>query len=141
MKQDDTLGRIEYEIAILVRRATLTSKKLGGMDRSAYLLLRQLNEHGPVGVKTLADEFHLDISTVSRQAAALTAKGYVERFPDVDDGRASHFKITDLGLQQLTRTRQARRARFHELLKDWEPEDREKFGEYLSRLNKTIYES
>lgn len=95
MTQDDTLGRIEYEIAILVRRATLTSKKLGGMDRSAYLLLRQLNEHGPVGVKTLADEFHLDISTVSRQAAALASKGYVERLSDPADGRATNFKITD----------------------------------------------
>jgi DNA-binding MarR family transcriptional regulator len=141
MNHLDTIGRIEYEITILIRRATRTSKNLGGLDRSAYLLLRQLKEYGAVGVKTLADEFHLDISTVSRQAAALALKGYAQRLPDSDDGRASNFKITDLGLLQLSKARQARQARFTELLKGWSPLDREKFGEYLSRLNRNIIES
>ncbi|WJH33796.1 MarR family transcriptional regulator [Paenibacillus sp. CC-CFT747] len=60
------------------------------MDRSSYTLLTQLSQKGgPAGVKALADEFRLDVSTVSRQTTLLEAKGYVKRVPDPEDGRSS----------------------------------------------------
>lgn len=141
MDSQEAIELIEYEIAVLVRRATFTNRKYGGIDRSAYLLLHQLSEHGQVGVKTLADEFRLDISTVSRQTAALEAKGYAQRLPDPLDRRASTLRITEFGLQQLKQARTQRQARFAELMQDWPLEDRQKFGELLSRLNHTILDS
>lgn len=134
----ERVGRIESEVAILVRRATSISTRLGQLERSAYLLLLQLAEHGPRGVKALADEFRLDISTVSRQTSALESKGLVERSPDPEDGRASYLRITETGRLQLEETRQARYARYSKLLDGWSAADMERFGEMLARFNRTF---
>jgi DNA-binding MarR family transcriptional regulator len=138
MDKELNIELIEYQIAILLRRATFSSRKFGGLDRAAYLLLRQLSDHGPVGVKTLADEFHLDVSTVSRQVTALEFNGYIQRLPDPDDHRASNFRLTDTGLRKLSEAKTERVFRFAELLKEWSPEDSQKFSELLSRLNRTF---
>src|SRR4051812_3327782 len=100
---DYSLEMIELELAILMRRTTAvtTNKKLWNLDRAAYLLLRRIAEKGAVGVKLLACEFQLDISTVSRQAAALEQKGFLYKIPDPLDGRAYSFQLTELGIQVL----------------------------------------
>lgn len=130
---------IEFEIALLTRRLTSisTSGKFGTLDRSAYLLLGQIQSHGSAGVKALAEEFHLDISTVSRQTTALEQKGYVFKTPDPADGRAYFYQLTDAGLSALEETRQQRAERIDLLLKDWTMEDRTRFGELLAKFNRT----
>jgi DNA-binding MarR family transcriptional regulator len=135
--EEKCLELIEYELGILVRRASF-NKKIGNLERSAYLLLYQVSIYGPNGVKELANEFHLDISTVSRQAAALESKGYVQRLPDPTDGRASYFQITELGMRELTEAKQARMARFSKIFKNWSSDECEKFRELLVRLNRTF---
>ena len=132
-----SLESIEIEMAILIRRFTsmTTEKKFGNLDRSAYLLLHQISLHGSAGVKALADEFHLDISTVSRQVTALEQKGYVTRMPDPTDRRASSFQITSSGTQELQAARQARIIRIEELLQDWSDEERDMFGQLLRKFN------
>lgn len=131
---------IELELAILMRRlmAAATNKKVGNLDRSAYLLLHQISSHGSAGVKALAEEFHLDISTVSRQTAALELKGYVYRIPDPQDGRAYSLQITEIGAKELASNKQARFERVAELLQEWKMEDQQKFGELLSKFNRTF---
>ncbi|NEW08105.1 MarR family transcriptional regulator [Paenibacillus sp. SYP-B3998] len=138
--EDNDLKAIDYELTLLVRRATSAAidKRLGNLERSHYLMLYELSRNGTMGVKALADAFHLDMSTASRQAAALEAKGYVERLPDPEDGRASFFQLTEYGEQELQNTKQTRLDRFNKLLKDWSTEDRQKFVELLSRLNRTF---
>ncbi|MBU7318196.1 MarR family winged helix-turn-helix transcriptional regulator [Paenibacillus oleatilyticus] len=140
--KEPSLETIELEMAILFRRMTsITNKKrFGNLDRSAYLLLHQISSHGSAGVKTLADEFHLDISTVSRQAAALEAKGYVYRIPDPSDGRAYSLQITELGARELLEYKEARLARFTELLKHWSEEECSAFGQLLQKFNRTFLE-
>lgn len=138
MKDKNLVESINYEMAILVRRGTSTVKKLGNLERSHYLLLQHLSDFGAIGVKALADEFHLDVSTISRQAAALEAKGYIQRSPDPEDRRASFFELTELGKRELEDTRQIRINRYHRLLADWSHEDREKFAELLVRFNRTF---
>lgn len=66
---------IENEVMDFIRRIITSERRNGRLDRSAFVILRQLSTHGPAGVKTLADQLHLDMSTVSRQAAALVEKG------------------------------------------------------------------
>ncbi|MCL6443388.1 MAG: MarR family transcriptional regulator [Alicyclobacillus sp.] len=134
---DDPIAEIEFEVALLARRATMAST-YGQLDRSAYLLLCQIAEHGTRGLKALADEFHLDLSTVSRQAAALEAKGYVQRTPDPSDGRASLFTLTPLGRKQLEETRALRRKVYEQLLADWPQADRKRFAALLARMNRTF---
>jgi len=136
---DETNNSIELEIALLIRRLTSisTSRKFGTLDRSAYLLLGQIQSHGSAGVKALAEEFRLDISTVSRQTTALEQKGYVFKTPDPADGRAYFYQLTDEGLRALEETRQQRAERIDLLLKDWTDEERARFGELLAKFNRT----
>jgi len=131
------LAMIELELAILIRRTTsvTSNKRLWNLDRSAYLLLRRIASGGPVGVKVLAREFQLDISTVSRQAAALEQKDYLYKIPDPIDGRAYSFQITEQGKKELHDHMQARLDKIAELLKDWPEEDCQAFGELLKKFN------
>nr|WP_150959536.1 MarR family transcriptional regulator [Aneurinibacillus sp. XH2] len=135
-----SLETIELELAILVRHinSIASDKKIGTLDRSAYLLLHQISAHGSAGVKTLADEFRLDISTVSRQAAALEQKGYIYRTPDPQDRRSFSLQITDLGAKELDESKRARLARVTEKLKDWSDEDCHTFGKLLTKFNRTF---
>ncbi|EGW37268.1 MarR family transcriptional regulator [Desulfosporosinus sp. OT] len=137
---EPSLETIELELAILIRRVSLitTCCKFGNLDRSAYLLLHQITAHGSAGVKTLANESHLDISTVSRQAATLEQKGYVYRIPDPLDGRACSFQITELGTKEYNEHKQARLAKIADNLKTWSDEECEVFGQLLRKYNSSI---
>lgn len=134
------LETIEFELAVFIRRVTsiTANKRIGPLDRSAYLLLHQISAHGSAGVKALADKFNLDISTVSRQATALEQKGYVYRIPDSLDGRAFSFQLTDLGTKELMENKEARLTKIIELLKDWSGEECQSFGQLLSKFNRTV---
>ncbi|MDQ1146498.1 DNA-binding MarR family transcriptional regulator [Bacillus sp. SORGH_AS 510] len=138
---EQSLETIELELAILIRRSTSVSsnKKLGNLDRSAYLLMRRIANRGAAGVKVLAGEFQLDISTISRQAAALEQKGYLYRIPDPLDGRAYSLQITEIGNRVYKEHKQARLERLEELINDWSEEEREIFGQLLKKFNQSFY--
>jgi DNA-binding MarR family transcriptional regulator len=135
-EKDTPLGIIEHEISLLVRRAQSADLKTGKLDRSAYLLLGELDENGPRTISALAEKFQLDISTISRQTAALEAKELVERLTDPADARVSLLQITQLGHSLFHEVRQARLDRYAKLFKDWSPEELRQFGEFLMRLNR-----
>lgn len=138
-----SIETIELEMAVLVRRLTslTTYKKIGNLDRAAYLLLHQIAfNNGTAGVKALSDEFQLDISTVSRQAAALESKGYIIRVPDPVDGRAYTLQITELGGDILDENRQMRQEIMGKLLVNWSDEEGDSFGELLRKFNATFLE-
>ncbi|WP_312027309.1 MarR family winged helix-turn-helix transcriptional regulator [Paenibacillus typhae] len=135
------LEAIELEMTILSRRLTSIStyKKYGILDHSAYLLLHQIASNGSAGVKALADEFHLDISTISRQASALEQKGYVFRVPDPQDGRAYTLQMTELGAEALKSDTEVRRDKFAQLLQDFNEAEREQLGRLLQKLNDAVF--
>lgn len=128
---------IEVELAICIRRyiAAITNKKVGNLDRAAYLLLHQISSRGSAGVKALAEEFHLDMSTISRQTTALEQKGYLYRIPDPQDGRAYAMQITESGTAELALNKQARLEYLSRHLQDWTLEDQIRFGELLNKFN------
>jgi DNA-binding MarR family transcriptional regulator len=131
---------IALELAILARRvASMTTyRKTSDLDRSHYLLLHQMNTHGSAGVKTLAEEFHLNVSTVSRQAASLEEKGFATRIPDPGDGRAFTLQITPAGERALMTYRQERTLRMEELLAEWTEQELKTFGHLLAKFNRTF---
>ncbi|UJF33884.1 MarR family winged helix-turn-helix transcriptional regulator [Paenibacillus hexagrammi] len=132
------LELIDYELVVFIRRCSL-DKELGGLDRSTYTLLTQLSKSGgPAGVKALADEFRLDVSTISRQTTVLESKGYVQRLQDPTDGRSSKFQVTEEGMRKLEEAKKARLARHAQLFQDWTDAERRQFGELLARLNRTF---
>lgn len=137
---EKSLEMIELELALLVRRISTitTSKENGGLDRAAYLLLHQISTKGSAGVKVLGNELLLDISTVSRQAAALEQKGFVEKNPDPNDGRAYHYRITEQGAKDLSIYRQTRLNQIAGLLSQWTEEEYDMFGKLLKKFNQAL---
>jgi DNA-binding MarR family transcriptional regulator len=135
------IEQIEYELTTFIRRAVYkdnSENKIGDLERAVYLLLRQLEEFGPARLTTLADSFKLDISTLSRQASAVEAKGLISRFSDPSDRRGSLFQITELGREKLLADKRMRIQRYQDMLKTWSSEEQKLFGELLVRLNEAF---
>ncbi|MBO0995407.1 MarR family winged helix-turn-helix transcriptional regulator [Bacillus sp. SD088] len=136
----DAIKIIEEEVSLFIRRIVITEKRNGMLERSAYVLLRQLSVAGPVGVKSLSEQLKLDISTISRQAAALEQKEYIEKMPNPKDGRSYFYGITNLGIKELDDNKERRYDRLSEVLSDWSEEDKLTFGHLLKKYNQTIIE-
>lgn len=138
-EQGGPLERIERELTLLMRRAQKVHLHSRGpehpLDRSAYAILGLLRDGGPQRPGELAERFHLDASTVSRQVTALERSQLVTRVPDPHDGRAYRLELTAQGVHVLDATRRYRRAVVRELLGSWPMADQEAFGALLARFN------
>lgn len=109
------------------------------LDRSAYFLLGQLEDKGDQMISALANTFLLDISTVSRQIAALETKGFVKRIPHPQHVRMNLLQITDEGRKLYTEMRNNQVSRYKGVLADWSDEDKQALGAWLIRLNDSIH--
>ena len=85
---------------------------------------------GEVTIKVLAHRLGLDRSVASRMAGDAEAQGFVERRPSPHDARRTVLTLTEAGAQLLAGARAWQRATFQELLKDWDPADRERLAGY-----------
>lgn len=142
MAEDDILGTIETQVAMLMRLGEATRRSTDlrphrALDRAAYVILRHLQASGPQNVTALADRLNLDGSTVTRQVTALQRDGLVERQPDPRDGRGTVIEPTALGLQQVDAVALARRQLYDRLLGDWTAEQRRQLAEVLVHFNET----
>jgi DNA-binding MarR family transcriptional regulator len=138
---EEAFGRLEREVALLLRRARAISSRLAGeldpaLDGSAYAMLVLLQDTGPLRAGDLVASLGLDKSTVSRQVSSLVALGLVDRAPDPVDGRAQVLSPSVEGSARLERIREARRARWAADLADWPADDVAALGELLGRLNR-----
>ena len=136
----EAFGRLEREIALLLRRARVISQRMSGelhpdLDGSAYGLLALLQDLGPLRAGELVARLGQDKSTVSRQVAKLVELGLVDRTADPVDGRAQVLAPSPEGSARLARIRAARRARWEADLADWPTDDVATLGELLARLN------
>ncbi|WP_411680570.1 MarR family winged helix-turn-helix transcriptional regulator [Clostridium thailandense] len=134
------LENIEIEMAVLQRflASVSTYKKIGNLDRAAYLLLHTIIYDGNTGVKSMADELHLDISTISRQVRGLEEKGYISRIADTSDRRAYFLEVTELGRKEFDYYKQHALMKVSELLKNWSDEECKIFGLLLKKFNHSI---
>ncbi|MFC6088071.1 MarR family transcriptional regulator [Saccharothrix sp. BKS2] len=105
-----------------------------GVDKSAFVLLANLNQLGPSRSSALAEAVFSDPSTVSRQVAVLVKEGLVERRADPEDGRASVLAVTGAGARLLAERRKQRNEALIHLFADWSPEDRDRFVEFFERF-------
>ncbi|MET7879515.1 MarR family winged helix-turn-helix transcriptional regulator [Micromonospora profundi] len=138
-----TLGRIETEVALLMRFGEATRRATGNaehrvLDRAAYVILRHLDAAGPQNVSVLAARLNLDGSTVTRQVTALQRDGLITRTPDPSDGRGTVISPTTAGLQRMAAVRAARTRLYGDMLADWTADDREDLARLLNRLNQAL---
>jgi DNA-binding MarR family transcriptional regulator len=108
--------------------------KMGGFDRSAFVLIKTLAHQGPLRSSALATAVHSDPSTVSRQVAALVRDGLVERRADQGDGRASVLAVTQAGIDLMQEFRSRMGLSLAQVVKGWAPEDVEHFIQLFERF-------
>ena len=140
---DSTLGRIETEIALLMRLGEATRRSRAGaehrlLDRAAYVILRHLDAAGPQNISALADRLNLDGSTVTRQVSAMQRGGLILRQPDPSDGRGTVVTPTPAGLHRMAAVRAARSRLYDSILAGWSADDRWALGDLLHRLNESL---
>ncbi|QMU80482.1 winged helix-turn-helix transcriptional regulator [Streptacidiphilus sp. PB12-B1b] len=82
----------------------------------------------------LAAGVQSDLSTVSRQVAALVTHGLLERQADPVDGRASLLVVTAAGQAVIAEHEHARAAFFEQVLSDWTPDELGQFRQLLERF-------
>ena len=139
----ESIATIEIELMTLVRQLDTLGRKSSlyvDVDRAGYLALRTLERLGPVPTQVLADELHLDASTVTRQVTALVGAGFVARSPNPTDGRSSLLVLTQGGRQVMRRVEQQRSQVLQEMFKEWGDGDRRDLGRVLTKLNATLIE-
>lgn len=142
--QDEaTLGRIETEVALLMRFGEATRRATGSaehrvLDRAAYVILRHLETAGPQNVSALAAKLNLDGSTVTRQVSAMQRDGLIARAPDPADGRGTVISPTPAGLSRMAAVRAARTRLYGDILAAWDRADRDTLAELLHRLNQAL---
>lgn len=105
-----------------------------GLPSSAAAILALLDTADGLRFGCVAERLGMDPSVVSRQVAALTASGLVERRPDPLDGRAHHLHMTDAGRRVLADYRADRAAQVQRVLTDWSDTEARVLVEALTRL-------
>lgn len=140
---EKSLEKLELEIAMMVRglrnRATEVDEEQKLRNASYFIMLIILNK-GPMGVKDMAAQLHLDISTVSRQAGDLAKKGLLEKTPSETDRRSYTYAISDKGWEVLASNREGRQDRFSQMIEQWDDKEMETFALLLKKFN-TLLES
>ena len=143
MSDEITLGRIETQVALLMRLGEATRRATGTaehrvLDRAAYVILRHLDTAGPQNVSTLAARLNLDGSTVTRQVSAMQRDGLIARAPDPADGRGTVISATPAGLQRMAAVQAARTRLYGDILADWTSDERDTLATMLGRLNEAL---
>lgn len=105
------------------------------LERAAYGVLARIAGGGPQRLSTLAGGLCVDLSTVSRQVAALEGAGLVRRTPDPTDRRASLIEATETGTDAFVQHRNKWLGALKGLLADWTSAERQEFARLFARLN------
>ena len=131
----DEVERNLIRLFTLVAQAkVVTGEGQPPLERAGYVALAHLVDHGPLRASALALRLGVDVSTASRQAAALETAGLVSRDADPADGRAWLIAPTRLGVETLDHVRTARRSRMAVLLAGWTHDERVTFADLLARF-------
>ncbi|GAA0403415.1 transcriptional regulator [Acrocarpospora corrugata] len=118
--------------------ATAAGPEERRLERSGYILLRRLEDEGPMSIGQLAHAFSLDTSTVNRQTTVLLRGGLAERIPDPDGGMARKLRITEEGLRRVEEERACRLNGLDKVLSNWTSAELIAFAEGLARFNASI---
>lgn len=108
------------------------------LEMPAMGVLAQVERGGPARVSTIAEELRLDLSTVSRQAAALERAGFLARSRDPLDSRASLVDLTAEGRAAIDAVRSARVAAMARRLPDWDDRELAELAAVLARFTRDL---
>jgi DNA-binding MarR family transcriptional regulator len=135
------LAVIERQTAVLIRHIEMLYRRTDlhdDLDRASYLLLRTLDDCGPMDINGLAAALGLDPSTAGRQVCVLKDTGLVERSPAPEDRRRSIITPTAEGLRRMAMVRGRRTENLADLLAGWSEADLDTLGAMFDKYNRAI---
>jgi DNA-binding MarR family transcriptional regulator len=130
---------IDLQRTVRRSKARLHAAAGNDVESAAQVLLHAVAAEGPMRASALAASVQADLSTVSRQVAALVGRGLLERQADQVDGRASLLAVTGAGRAAIAEHERGRQAFFDEVLTGWGAPEMRQFARQLERFT-TAYD-
>ena len=132
----DSVAESFIDLQRTVRRSKARLLAAAGSDveSATQVLLHTVAAEGPMRASALAASVQADLSTVSRQVAALVARGLLERQADQLDGRACLLAVTGPGRAAIAEHERSRQAFFDQVLAGWSTEEMRQFARQLDRF-------
>jgi DNA-binding MarR family transcriptional regulator len=140
----DDLDVVELELLKLVRHLETFGRRSSlyqEVDRAGYIALRTLDGLGPSCINRLAQELHLDSSTVTRQVGVLESGDLVTRHVDPNDGRSWLIDLTALGRKAMRTVERGRHQAIDSMLRGWSTEEVHDLARMMTRLNLALFDS
>jgi DNA-binding MarR family transcriptional regulator len=140
-EESRALGVIERQTAVMMRNIEMLYRRTDlheDLDRAGYLMLRTLDDCGPMDINGLAASLGLDPSTAGRQVCVLQNAGLVARSPGLSDRRRSIITPTGEGLRLMEAVRERRTDSVADLLADWSQGELDTLGAMFANYNRAI---
>lgn len=117
-------------------RMTRRARRITGLDwtYSAVIVLDAMQDDNMVRMTDLAERVGIASPTVSKLIKDLEEKGFVERTPDGQDGRASIIRLTDEGRSVAAAMDSARVEALEKIMDGWSKDELEQFITRFDRL-------
>ena len=140
----DDLDVVELELLKLVRHLETFGRRSSlyqEVDRAGYIALRTVDGLGPSSINRLAQELHLDSSTVTRQVGVLESGGLVTRHVDPNDGRSWLIDLTSRGRKAMRTVERGRHHAIDSMLRGWSTEEVHDLARMITKLNLALFDS
>jgi DNA-binding MarR family transcriptional regulator len=105
---------------------------------SEMFALLALSAEAPMSQQALAEQLHLEKSTVSRLIKHLEQRGWVKRVRDLHDTRMFRLQLSDAGHKQASRLIKSLAERHQRLLAALKPDEQEALAYGLSALVRAL---
>jgi DNA-binding MarR family transcriptional regulator len=124
--------------ALLAINAGLEKARRQRKGASTLSLLQVIATREGIRPSEIAEVQQVHPSLVTRQVRELEDAGYVDVTADPADRRSCLVKLLPAGTEELRRLDQFGLKRFELYVKDWKPEDVQKFTELLQKLRTSM---
>jgi DNA-binding MarR family transcriptional regulator len=108
------------------------------LSLSEMFALMALSAEVPMSQQVLAEQLHLEKSTVSRLIKHLEQRGWVKRVRDLHDTRMFRLHLSDAGHEQASRLARSLAERHQRLLAELKPDEQEALAYGLSALVRAL---
>jgi DNA-binding MarR family transcriptional regulator len=108
------------------------------LSLSEMFALMALSAEAPMSQQVLAEQMHLEKSTVSRLIKHLEQRGWVKRVRDLHDTRMFRLHLSDTGHEAASRLAKSLAERHQRLLAALKPDEQEALAYGLSALVRAL---
>ena len=108
------------------------------LSLSEMFALLALSAQAPMSQQVLAEQQHLEKSTVSRLIKHLEQRGWVKRVRDLHDTRIFRLQLSEAGHEQASRLTRSLAERHERLLAELKPDEQEALAYGLSALIRAL---